>query len=177
MFRLFVALRPPPAMRAALLAAMGGIDRARWQTDEQLHLTLRFIGEVDRHQASDIAAALGGVHHSPVSLKLDGYGCFDRSGRIDALWAGVTPHDAVRSLRDAVNRALARAGVAPEQRAFLPHITVARFSRVSAPVAPLPAGLIMPPPVEGGFDSFYLYESDMGATGSTYSVIERYRLT
>jgi 2'-5' RNA ligase len=176
MYRLFVALRPPRPMRTALLATMGGLERARWQSDEQLHLTLRFIGEVDRHQASDVAAALGGVHHPAFTLKLDGYGCFDQKGRIDALWASVAPHDAVRSLRDAVNRALGRVGIAPEGRAFLPHITTARFSRASAPIAPLPAGLPMPPPVEGLFDSFFLYQSDLGAGGSSYSVIERYPL-
>ena len=91
MYRLFVALRPPRPMRTALLATMGGLERARWQSDEQLHLTLRFIGEVDRHQASDVAAALGGVHHPAFTLKLDGYGWFDQKGRIDALWASVAP--------------------------------------------------------------------------------------
>jgi 2'-5' RNA ligase len=164
-------------MRNALIPCKSGLDRARWQSDDQLHLTLRFIGEVDRHQAEDIAAALGGVHHPAVTLKLDGLGCFDRDGRIDALWVGVTPYDLVRSLRDAVNRALARVGVAPEQRAFLPHITIARFSRGSAPVTPLPPGLVMPAQTEGHFDSFCLYESDLGAGGSAYTVIERYPLT
>ncbi|MBL0915966.1 MAG: RNA 2',3'-cyclic phosphodiesterase, partial [Sphingopyxis sp.] len=57
--RLFVALRPPHSIRLALIAAMHGISGARWQDDEQLHLTLRFIGEVDHHRAADIAAALG----------------------------------------------------------------------------------------------------------------------
>jgi len=176
MFRLFAALRPPPSLRQALLAIMGGFDRARWQRDDQLHLTLRFIGEVDRHQAADIAAALGAVHHPGFALKLDGLGCFDKKGRIDTLWAGVTPHDAVRSLHDAVDRALTRVGIAPDARAFLPHITIARFARANAPIAPLSAGLMMPPPVEARFDSFHLYESDLGATGSTYSIIERYPL-
>lgn len=176
MFRLFVALRPPPAMRQALLAIMGGFERARWQSDEQLHLTLRFIGEVDRHQAADIAAALGAIHHPGFALKLDGIGCFDKKGRIDALWAGVTPHDAVRSLHEAIDRALGRVGVAPDDRAFLPHITIARFARATAPIAPLSAGLTMPPPIEGRFDHFHLYESDMGSTGSTYTIIERYNL-
>src|SRR3546814_13749731 len=48
--RLFVALRPARPVRTALIAAMHGIAAARWQSDEQLHLTLRFIGEVDRHR-------------------------------------------------------------------------------------------------------------------------------
>jgi 2'-5' RNA ligase len=176
MFRLFVALRPPRAMRQALVAMMGGLPGARWQDDDQLHLTLRFIGEVDGHQTADIAAALGSVHHPAFALTLDGTGCFDKRARIDTLWAGLTPHDAVRSLRDSVNRALARVGVSPDPRAFVPHITIARFSRSNAPIAPLPPGLLMPPPVTGHFDGFNLYESDLGSEGSTYSILERYRL-
>ena len=68
MHRLFVALRPPPAIRARLLAAMGGVPGARWQDDDQLHLTLRFIGEVDRPVAEDIAAALGTIHAPPLDI-------------------------------------------------------------------------------------------------------------
>src|SRR5687768_8380838 len=62
MHRLFVGLRPPPAIRARLLALMGGVTGARWQDDSQLHLTLRFIGEVERPRAEDIATALSNVH-------------------------------------------------------------------------------------------------------------------
>ena len=57
MHRLFVAIRPPRAVRQRLLAIMGGVRGARWQSDDQLHLTLRFIGEVDRHLGDDIHAA------------------------------------------------------------------------------------------------------------------------
>ena len=66
---------------------MGGIAGARWQDDDQLHLTLRFIGEVDRHVATDVAAALGSVRHPPFELAVSGVGTFDRKGRIDTLWA------------------------------------------------------------------------------------------
>jgi 2'-5' RNA ligase len=174
MHRLFVALRPPRAMREALLAAMGGIEGARWQGDDQLHLTIRFIGEVDRHVAEDIAAALGSVSHPAFDLKLDHIGSFDRRGRIDTIWAGVTPHDQVRSLHASVSRALTRAGIAPEERAFVPHITLARFSR-GTPAA-IPAARLWPPPVSGHFDHFILYESELGASGAVYSAIGRYPL-
>ena len=129
MHRLFVALKPPPKMRDALLALMGGVANARWQTGEQLHLTLRFVGEVDRHQAEDIAAALGSVHHPALTLMLEGAGQFDRKGRTDTLWVGVSPQDAVKLLHNKIDRALQRVGVPPETRAFLPHITIARFGR------------------------------------------------
>jgi 2'-5' RNA ligase len=176
MFRLFVALKPPPPMRSALLAAMGGVPGARWQSDDQLHLTLRFVGEVDRHQAEDIAAALGGVRHPPVDFALAGLGSFDRRDRMDTLWVGISPHDEVRSLHDAVARALARAGVPPEGRAFLPHITIARFSRGAAPRGLIPAGDLTPAPIAARCDHFLLYESTLGAEGSTYTAVERYRL-
>jgi 2'-5' RNA ligase len=175
MHRLFVALRPPRPMREALLEIMGGVEGARWQNDHQLHLTLRFIGEVDRHVGEDIAAALGSVSHAPFDLKLDGIGSFDRRGRVDAIWAGVTPHDQVRSLYAAVSRALTRAGIAPEERAYVPHITLARLTRGLA--APLPAERLWPPPVAGHFDHFILYESELGASGAIYSAIGRYPLS
>jgi 2'-5' RNA ligase len=176
MHRLFVALRPPRAMREALLALMGGIVGARWQDDDQLHLTLRFIGEVDRHLAGDVAAALGAVTHPAFDLKLDGIGIFDRRGRVDAIWAGVSPHDQVRSLHGAVSGALRRAGIAPEERAFVPHITLARLSRGPSSATGLPIEQLWPPPLSGHFDHFILFESRLGAAGPTYSTIERYPL-
>jgi len=163
-------------MRDALLAAMGGIAGARWLDDEQLHITIRFIGEVDRHRAEDIAAGLGSVIHPAFALRLDGIGCFDRRGRIDAIWAGVTPHQPLRSLHAAVTAALLRVGIAAEERAFVPHVTMARFSRGMEPDPPLPMDRLWPKPVEATFDHFLLYESSLGATGPSYSAIARYRL-
>lgn len=176
MHRLFVALRPPKPMRARLAAAMGGVASARWQRDDQLHLTLCFLGEVDRHRATDVVAALGAVHHPRFPLALDGVGQFDRKGRIDALWVGVTPHDAVKALHHKVDQALARIGVAPEGRAFLPHITIARFSRSAGALAALmpEARIVISDPFE--IEEFRLYESDLGHDGAAYSVVERYPL-
>lgn len=61
MHRLFVGIRPPAAIRALLLDKMSGAEGVRWQDDEQLHITLRYIGEVERPVAEDIAAMLGQV--------------------------------------------------------------------------------------------------------------------
>ena len=119
MHRLFVAIRPPAAVRSVLLEAMGGISGARWQRDDQLHLTLRFIGEVDRHLAGDIHAALGAVHQPTFEIALNGIGHFERRGWPDAVWAGITPHDPLHALHKKVDAALSRVGVAPDQRAFL----------------------------------------------------------
>ncbi len=174
MHRLFVAIQPPPPVREILLTSMGGVAGARWQTDAQLHLTLRFIGEVDRHQANDIAAALGAVRAKPFDLALGVPGTFDRKGRIDTLWIGVTPHAPVAALARSINEALRTVGEPPETRAFVPHITVARFGRTAGPVE---AYLTAPQDVcRFTIDDFVLFESTIGRSGAHYHVVARYAL-
>lgn len=172
MIRLFVALELPPAVRDALLALMGGVAGARWQRDDQLHLTLRFIGECDRHQAADIGAALASVNVTPFSLTLNGVGSFERRGRTDALWVGVTPRAPVAALATRIDSALARVGLPPETRAFVPHVTVARLGRNAGCITGFPA---TPVPLIG-FDigGFALWESQVGTGGSNYAIVERY---
>jgi 2'-5' RNA ligase len=174
--RLFVAIRPDAAARAGLLALMGGIPGARWQSDEQLHCTLRFIGEVDHRRAEDVAALLGHVRHPAMTLALATPGTFERAGRIDTLWVAIQPRDRVKALHDKIDRALAKAGIAPDTRAFLPHVTLARFGR-TAPPPPDIASLI-PPPLAEPFlaTSFALYESHLGSEGAVYETIARYPL-
>ena len=174
--RLFVALRPPLAVRQQLLAAMEGVAGARWQDDDQLHLTLRFIGEVDRHQANDIAAALGAVHGSAVTARIVGVGTFARRGAVHSLWARVEPAGALTALHHKVNAAVQRAGIAPETRAFVPHITLARLNRSAGPVDAFLArsGSLSTP--DFVMDHVILYESELGPDGARYHPVMRYRL-
>ena len=176
MIRLFVAIRPPTPIRSQLLALMGGVRGARWQSDDQLHLTLRFIGEVDRHTAEDVHAALESVRHPRFTLSLSGVGAFDRRGEPTALWAGVSPHEPLKLLHKKVDQAIARAGLEPERRAYSPHITLARMSRGGGPVQPLieSAGGLSSPPF--AVDDFRLYESSLGPEGAVYTVVARYPL-
>jgi len=176
MLRLFVAIRPPAEIRRLLTGMMGGISGARWQSDEQLHLTLRFIGEVDRHQAEDVAAALAAIHHPRFEVAVSGLGTFDRRGRAEVVWAGVAPQEGLKALHNKVDQALARVGVPPDRRAFHPHITLARLNRSSGPVQDLIASL-------GGFatepfavEHFALYESRLTPEGAVYTALERYPL-
>jgi 2'-5' RNA ligase len=176
MHRLFVAIRPPDAIRSLLIGIMGGVSGARWQTDDQLHLTLRFIGEVNRHTADDVVAALGGVHHPRFQLSIGGLGTFGRRGQADVIWAGVTPQDHLKSLHNKVDQALARVGLPPEHRAFHPHITLARLGRSAGPVGNFLAdagGLTSP---AFAVDAFSLYESTLTPESAVYREAERYPL-
>lgn len=175
--RLFVALRPPSAIRDHLLSLAGGIAGARWQSDEQLHCTLRFIGEVDRHQAEDIAAALGGISHPPLALRLGEAGTFDKNGRIDTLWISIQPRPDVKALHDKIDRALRVVGIAPDGRAYLPHITLARFAR-SAGASPAIVRTVRSDELRVfTATDFRLYESRLGSEGASYETVARYPLS
>ena len=179
MHRLFVALRPSPVIRALLATAQGGVPHARWQDDGQLHLTIRYIGEVERPVAEDVALALGQVHAPAPVIALAAVSAFDKQGRVDALWAGVAPHDALAALHKKIDQALVRIGLAPERRAYLPHITLARLPRSAggdpaieqwrARHAALSSDPFAP-------DALILYESHLGRDGASYTPVARYPL-
>ena len=126
MHRLFVAIRPPENIRDLLIDAMDDSPDFRWQDDGQLHLTLRFIGEVDRPVADDIASALGCIQSEAFELRVAGMGRFEQRSS-GALWAGVEPKTAVAALAAKVERVCQQIGLEPERRAFFPHITLARW--------------------------------------------------
>lgn len=176
MHRLFVALRPPASIRERLLDLMEGVPGARWQDEEQLHLTLRFIGEVDGPTAEDVLAALRSVAHRPFTLALNGVGSFGKGGRPHSLWAGVAPHDQVTHLHKKVDQAIVRAGLEPEHRAFAPHITLARMTRSAGPADAFLAGHAGLASAPFPVTAFGLYESQLGQGGARYELIERFTM-
>ena len=179
MHRLFVALRPPPTIRDALSDVMDGIVGARWQDDDQLHLTMRFIGAVERPEAEDVAAALAAVRAPAPTVTIAGVGQFGARGRSEALWAGLAPHEPLAALHRKVDQALVRIGLEPERRAYLPHITLARLSRELRAGLEVDAWLAR----NAGFSSapftlphLILYESHLGRSGASYEPIARWPL-
>lgn len=177
--RLFVALRPPPAIREALSDVMDGIPGARWQDDDQLHLTVRFIGEVDRPMAEDIAAALGSIHAPTPLVRLAAVGGFTNRGRTEALWAGVTPREPLAHLHRKVDTACVRAGLAPERRAYLPHLTIARLPRALGAEPAVEAWLA----ANAGLSSdvfalphLILFQSQLTRAGAAYEPVARWPL-
>ncbi|SEN18504.1 2'-5' RNA ligase [Sphingomonas gellani] len=178
--RLFVALRPPPAIREDLLSLQGGVPGARWQDEEQLHLTVRFIGDVEGPVADDVAAALGSVHASAPTARLFGVGAFRHRDRTEAIWAGVQPADPLRALHAKVDQACARAGLERERRSYLPHITLARFSRSAGGDPAIERWLAERAGLSGpSFPMMHLilYQSVLGRDGARYEAIARWPLT
>jgi 2'-5' RNA ligase len=176
MHRLFVAIRPPGAIRDLLVDAMETSSDFRWQDDEQLHLTLRFIGEVDRPLANDLADGFSRIRAGRFVLRINGVGRFEHrtSG---ALWAAVEPKDPVAALAAKVERVCQETGLEPERRAFHPHITLARWNgRRTHEVQRFlerAQGLASVP-----FDvtEFILFESHLSRHGAVYEPVTSYPL-
>lgn len=168
--RLFVALSLPDDLRGRICDLNSGLPGARWVASESLHLTLRFIGEVDRHDADDIDAALSGLRCRRFSLSLAGLGDFGDERRLRSVWVGVEPSSDLEHLQAKVEQALQRAGQPPEKRKFKPHVTLARFK--SHPGGRLADyitehALFRCPPFE--VTDFKLYSSYLSGEGALYT--------
>jgi 2'-5' RNA ligase len=176
MHRLFVAIRPPEHIRDLLIDAMDESADFRWQGDEQLHITLRFIGEVDRPVAQDIADALGRIRAPRIKLNIKGVGRFEQRNS-GALWASVEPKELLSALSAKIERACQQIGLEPERRAFHPHITLARWkgrrTREIADFLDRKRGLKSDP-----FEvaEFILFESHLSRHGAHYEEVASYAL-
>ena len=175
--RLFVAIALPDSLRQRLAALGGGVPGARWLTPDQMHLTLRFIGEVDGDGFDAVRTALTAVRAEPFDLSLDGLGHFGDSRRIRALWAGIADQPALDHLQRQIESVMVRAGFEPEARKFRPHVTLARLRNA-------PSGRISTFLTANGMfgagpftaDHFHLYPSTLSASGAAYRVEESYAL-
>ena len=170
MIRLFAALALPEAVRQRLSLVRAPLPGARWVTPENMHVTLRFIGEVEPPVATELDAALARVAAPAFELRLAGLGTFGSRGRVRALWAGLEKSEPLDHLQAKIETACMNAGLPPESRKFHPHITLARCRDVpEAPAAEFVA-------TYGGFDlpavpvaAFALLSSRRGRSGAVYA--------
>src|SRR5436190_3172709 len=126
MLRLFVGIEFPPELKLELSLLCSGVPGARWVDPGNLHLTLRFIGEISEDIAADVDAALAGLKARRFTLQLAGTGVFG-GNRPHALWVGAERDPGLVGLRDKIEQALIRIGLEPEGRKFAPHVTLARL--------------------------------------------------
>jgi 2'-5' RNA ligase len=175
MHRLFIGIRPPEDVRDLLLDAMEGIEGARWVDEANLHLTLRFVGEVERPAANDLAAALSRISGEAFAVRIEGVGHFTRKGMATALWARVPDSAPLEALRQKVERACEAAGLGRETRRFTPHVTLARLNRSSGQIGRWLASF-GDMRAEWRAEHFVLFESHLGRAGAHYEEVARYRL-
>ncbi len=123
----FIALELPEAVRDQLMEVAGGVPGAYWEEEEQLHLTLRYLGEIDGATRTALFHQLERLHHTAFELALNGFGFFPPRGEPDSLWIGVDRSAPLEALRARVDSAATRLGVPTDRRRWIPHVTLARL--------------------------------------------------
>ena len=173
--RLFLGLELPENQCQQLLALQEPIVSLRWQTAAQLHLTVRFIGDVQDLQVAELTSALAALDAPAFLLQLGGVGYFGSPQRPSILWAGVLAPAPLQALREQVDELIAPWCAADPQR-FVPHVTLARCGPGSGPLQGFlqrRRGLLSSP---WQVKELCLFNSDPGSGGSRYSVLARYPL-
>ena len=154
----------------------GGVPGARWQTREQLHLTLRFIGEVDGGDARAIDDALAGIDAPAFSLQLHSVGQFGNK-QPHTLWAAARPNELLDHLARKVDTAIRRVGQPQDAHKFMPHVTVGRLRHPDLDkVREWLVEHALSTSAEFTVDAFCLYSSKLTSDGSIYRVEQEYLL-
>ena len=168
--RLFIAVDLPSDIQTTLPSLCQGLPGVRWLAPGHLHLTIRFIGEVDGGMSTAIRDGLTGGGLAAFACQLKGVGCFPSRGRPRVLWAGVQAEAGLFCLQAQVESALRRLGLPPEGKKFRPHITLTRLK-----AAPPPAAITEYLATHNQFQSaafpvtrFHLYSSLLTAEGAIH---------
>jgi 2'-5' RNA ligase len=175
--RLFIAVDLPESMKENLELMSFGIPGAKWLPPEQLHLTVRFIGEVDGVLYGDIKNILDEISLASFSMQLKGVGYFPPRGTPRVLWVGLETNEPLHALRKKIDTALVKIGVDPERRKFSPHITLARLK--NTPIQKIANflagnGLFRQEPFQ--VQDFKLYSSTLTRKGAIHTVERIYSL-
>lgn len=174
MIRLFVAIDMPEDIRSLVCGMGGAIPGSRPVSEDQLHLTLKFIGEVETGMLHDIKESLHDIHYPAFALSLKGVGHFPPRGAPKVLWAGIDPVSEVTALRNKIEKNLSFIGIERERRKFSPHVTLARLK--NSPVKKVARFM-----AENSFldtprfqiTEFRLYSSSLTAKGAVHTIQDR----
>ena len=177
--RLFLAIALPEPVRATLVALMEPLPGVNWTRPEQLHVTLRFLGDVQNEKIDALIEHLSGVRVEPFLLPIEGVGAFPPHPPPRVVWVGVgTGHPRLHQLRQRADDALLAAGLAElDVRMFHPHVTLARCTKPAAAAIGhwlhTRREFAAPPFRVGAFD---LCASELQPTGAVHTLVQRFPL-
>lgn len=176
MRRVFFGLEIPAEIKDRLLQVRAEVTGASWQSVEQMHLTLLFLGNIEEALLLAAREAARDISLAAFELNIVGLGCFGQPRAPKHLWAGVESEAPVIGLHSAIKNQVERLGIQTERRTFRPHLTLARFNRQPGSVEHLLTEYWETMFGSIQVDEFVLFESQPGPVGSVYRVLERYPL-
>tara|TARA_Y100001937_G_scaffold122491_1_gene183454 strand:+ start:158874 stop:159431 length:558 start_codon:yes stop_codon:yes gene_type:complete len=127
--RLFIALTLPEDTIQSLESLQTGLPDIRWTPGEQMHITLKFLGDMDEPTFEEIADAMPDLEPELPPLRIRGVGQFSHKKWAPVLWAGLEPDEPLIELNRNVESLTNLRGIAREKRAYLPHITLGRLKK------------------------------------------------
>lgn len=180
--RLFVALEVPDETRRALggiIQKLESVSRgARWMRAESIHVTLKFIGEIEETKLPAIKDSLATVKSKhPIEIAFRNFGFFPNERRPHVFWLGIEAGPDLAALAASISSALEPIGIPREERGFRPHLTLARFKtekglpklrEMVAPLAHRSFGNTIA-------SQFHLYESMLNPGGAVHTKLASYR--
>jgi RNA 2',3'-cyclic 3'-phosphodiesterase len=162
-----------------LLVRLKPAASINWSPPENLHVTTKFIGEWPEDRLDEVKAALGVLPARPaIPIAIEKLGFFPNPHSPRVFWAGIHAGEALAQLARETENALAPLGIAKEQRAFSPHLTLARIKTPGKQPALLQAVAQLPSLEFGAFeaDRFFLYRSKTAPSGSVYTKLAEFPL-
>lgn len=174
--RLFIAIPLPQQVKEQLLDRKA-IDGVKWQRPDQMHITLKFLGDTDIDLIGDLKEGLGNIEFPEFSLMINGFGYFPEGKQPKVLWAGIDRSRLLEKLYQEIEEVCNRLGFESETRSFKPHITIGRIKRASKEVVDQFINQhkqvqIPDIPVE----EFALYESKLNPKGAKYLRLQTFQL-
>ena len=177
--RLFIAIPLPASVRDQLAARYEPTPSIIWTRPEQLHLTLRFLGDVDAEWGAKFETALGRVQVEPFLLPVAGLGAFLPHGTARVIWVGVGHgHPRLHQLRQQIDDALLATGFPLDVRIFHPHVTLGRVKEARPPAAAAEF-LKRHRDFEAApfrVEAFQLFASELRPSGAVHTLKREFRL-
>jgi 2'-5' RNA ligase len=180
--RLFIAIEIPQTIRstfATLLKEFRAIaPQVKWVRAENLHVTLKFLGETDSAKLGALQNVLSAVcSGEPVGLEFRGLGFFPNEKRPRVFWAGMEASPNLKTLAADIDQATHRLGYPLEERPFTPHLTLARFQPPGIPPKLLQAIQVKSAQAFGSLRTgeFHLIESKLKPTGAEYTTVQTFQ--
>jgi 2'-5' RNA ligase len=179
--RLFIAIEIPENIRtgfASLLKEFRALaPQLKWVRAENLHVTLKFLGETESAKLDALQSALSSVRSTAaVELEFRGLGFFPNEKRPRVFWAGMEVSANLKTLAADVDQAAHGLGFPLEERPFTPHLTLARFSLPGIPPKLLQAMKEKSGQPFGSLrtQEFHLIESKLKPTGAEYTTLQTF---
>ena len=175
--RLFVAIDLPEAIKQEIATIPRAISKARWVPPDQLHLTLRFIGDTDDALAAQLAERLARIDAPTFSLAIKGIGHFPPRAMARVLWLGLETSPPLAALQIKIERVCIEFGLPPGGQRFSPHVTIARLKNVGfSEVAEFESSSPSLSSATFNVCDFHLYASYLTSSGAIHRRVASFAL-